>query len=132
MVAMKFFKIPPPSVLALVALLALGSACAHASDGVWNNGAGGSWTNAGNWTAGVIAGGSNSTANFTTLTLPANTTVTLDGARTVGRLLFDDQNAPKKAWTLNTGGAGLLTLAVPTGTPIISNNAALTLGAVLA
>ena len=72
---------------------------------------GGSWTNAGNWNAGIIADGSGSTANFTTLSLPADISVTLDGARTIGNLSFDDQNTTKHNWSINAGSGGVLTLA---------------------
>jgi autotransporter-associated beta strand protein len=89
---------------------------ASAGSGTWTNRNGGSWTNAGNWNAGIIADGSGSTANFTTLSLPADITVTLDGARAIGNLNFDDQNAGKHNWSINTGSAGPLTLAGTTPT----------------
>ena len=36
-------------------------------NGVWNNPAGGDYNTAGNWQAGVIAGGAGATADFSTL-----------------------------------------------------------------
>jgi uncharacterized repeat protein (TIGR02543 family) len=99
---------------------------------VWTQSAGGSWPVSANWQDNIIGAGANETADFGTLTLPANTTVTLDGARTIGNLSFDDQNATKHAWTLNTGSGGPLTLAVTSGTPVISNNVETTLGVALA
>jgi autotransporter-associated beta strand protein/YVTN family beta-propeller protein len=98
------------------------SICAQAASGTWTNRNGGSWTNAVNWNGGVIADGSGSTANFSTLNLPADTAVTLNLARTNGNLTFDDQNGTKHNWVLNPGGASQLTLAG--GTPTITVNSA--------
>ncbi|MCW1923903.1 tandem-95 repeat protein [Luteolibacter arcticus] len=98
----------------------------------WSNPAGGSWTTTGNWNGGVIASGADKIANFATLDLAANATVTLDGARTVGHLTFGDTTASHD-WILNTGSAGPLTLDVTTGSPLITVlNQTATLGAVLA
>jgi YVTN family beta-propeller protein/autotransporter-associated beta strand protein len=74
------------------------------------------WTNSGNWTAGIVADGLGSTANFTTISLPADIVVTLDGARTIGNLSFDDQNTAKHNWSINAGSGGGLTLAGTTPT----------------
>jgi autotransporter-associated beta strand protein len=82
----------------------------------WANAAGGSWTTAGNWQGSVIANGSGVTANFATLNLTADATVTLDGTRTIGGLSFAD-TTPSHNWTLNTGTGGPLTLAVSSGMP---------------
>lgn len=86
---------------------------------VWTNTAGGSWPVAGNWLSNGVANGQGATANFATLNLGANATVTLDGARTIGGLKFGD-TTPSHDWTLNTGSSGALTLAVPSGSPVIS------------
>ena len=99
---------------------------------VWTNPAGGSWPVAGNWLNNLPAGGSGITADFSTLTMPSNLTVTLNGARTVGHLLFDDQNSTKHSWTVNAGTGGPLTLASGSGVPSISCNVPTTIAAVLA
>src|SRR5262245_2803386 len=102
-------------VLQIKGLLTIGcltlAISAQGASGTWTNRNGGSWTNALNWNSGVIADGSGSTANFSTLNLPADTTVTLNLARTNGNLTFDDQNSTKHNWVLNAGGASQLTLA---------------------
>ena len=103
-----------------------------AGTAVWTQPAGGSWPTAGNWQNNIVGTGSNNTADFSTLTLAASAIVTLDGARTIGTLLFDDQNATKHTWTLNPGTAGPLTLAVTGGTPVISANVPTTIAAVIA
>lgn len=103
-----------------------------AASSIWTNTSAGSWPVTANWSNSVVAGGIGATASFNTLTLTANATVTLDGARTIGNLLFDDRNATKHGWTLNAGSGNPLTLAVSNGAPVISNNVATTIGAVLA
>jgi autotransporter-associated beta strand protein len=99
---------------------------------IWTNTSGGSWPATANWSNNVAANGIGATAYFNMLTLTANVTVTLDGGRKIGNLFFDDQNAIKHGWTLNTGAGDPLTLAVSNGAPVISNNVSTTIGAVLA
>lgn len=91
-----------------------------AADGVWTNTAGGSWPTTTNWLAGTVADGTDAIADFSTLDIAANATVTLDGARTVGTLVFGDATTASNDWTLNTGSGGPLTLAVTAGTPTIN------------
>lgn len=107
---------------------------APAGSGVWINAAGGSWTNAANWDGGQIAGGVDAAADFSTLNLSAGLTVSLDGGRTNGTLVFADLNpSAKHNWTLGTGSGGPLTLAVSSGTPNIAVKAATNIiGAVVA
>lgn len=85
---------------------------ASAQNGTWTNPAGGSWPVAGNWLGNVVADGSGSIANFGTLDLAADATVTLDGSRSIGSLIFND-TTPSNAWTLAPGipANGVLTLA---------------------
>ncbi len=107
---------------------------APAGSGVWTNLAGGSWTTSNNWNGGFIAGGTDAVADFSTLSLAANQAVTLDGARTIGTLVFDDLNpGTKHNWTLGTGAGGPLTLALSSGTPNIAvKNATNILSAIIA
>ena len=96
----------------------------------WLNAAGGSWGTAGNWLSNVIANASGVTADFSTLTLPTNATVTLDGGRTVGALRFADVGNAYD-WMVNTGSGGALTLN-GAGCAIAVSNRTATLGAVIA
>ena len=108
----------------------------YALSGTWTNlvsgNASGSWATAANWNNGVIADGADYTADFSTLDLTAtNSVVTLDGARTIGNIIFGD-TTPSTNWVLNTGAGGPLTLAVTAGTPTLTaNNGTNTIGAVL-
>ena len=105
----------------LLALTAgLGASVAQAANGTWTNLAGGSWPVAANWSGGTVAGGANFTANFNTLNLAANATVTLDGARTIGNLQFSDTTATFFNWIVDTGSGGPLTLEMSSGSPTIT------------
>jgi autotransporter-associated beta strand protein len=85
-----------------------------------------------NWFSNSAANGNEVTARFDTLNLTADTTVTLDGARTIGGLKFGD-TTPSNNWALTTGSGGPLTLAVPSGSPaILVANQTTTVNAVLA
>ncbi|HEX7261685.1 MAG TPA: tandem-95 repeat protein, partial [Luteolibacter sp.] len=101
-------------------------------NGTWTNANGGTWTSAGNWNGGLIAGGVDKAADFSTLNLTADASVTLDGASTVGLLMFGD-TTPSNNWALSPGNGGSLTLAVSTGSPSIHVvNQSATISAVLA
>jgi len=114
---------------ALAAVAAI-STSAHAQSSVWVAPGSGSWPNALNWQGGVVADGSGNTADFSTVDLTADATVTLDGARTIGKLIFGDVN-PSNNWTLSQGTAGQFTLA-GTGSGVTVNNGTATISAVMA
>ena len=94
---------------------------APAGSGVWTNVNGGAWISSNNWSGGLVAGGTDAVADFSTLSLNLNPTISLNGSNSVGTLIFDDLNpATTHNWTLNTGSGGPLTLAVSSGTPNIA------------
>ena len=76
---------------------------------------GGYWGTNSNWTGGV-PNATDAVADFSTLNLTVNSTVTNDAARTVGTLKFDDATAGNN-WTL-TGSN--VTLATSSGTPAVN------------
>ncbi len=98
-----------------MALVFAGARPAAAS--VWtklvSGNASGSWGDAANWSGG-IPNATNAVADFSTLNITVNSTVTNDAARTVGTLKFNDTAAGNN-WTL-TGSS--LTLATSSGAPI--------------
>ncbi|MFD0893892.1 tandem-95 repeat protein [Luteolibacter ambystomatis] len=101
-------------------------------NGTWTNANGGSWPTVANWSGEVMANGPGRTADFSTLNLTANATVTFDGARKIGTLIFGD-TTPSHDWTLNPGSGGTLTLSTLSGTPTIQvNNRSANIGIVLA
>jgi fibronectin-binding autotransporter adhesin len=93
-----------------------------AASGTWNTTTSGAlWTLDTNWVGNVIADGSGNTADFSQVDITADTTVALNGTRTIGNLIFGDTvTATAGHWTLN-GGANALTLAG--ATPTITVNA---------
>lgn len=106
------------SLLAVCALAPL----SWAVNGTWNSATSGDWDTAGNWVGSTIADGASSTANFTQPDLAAGSIqVNLVNPRTIGNLVFADQNAGTGAglnWEL-MGSA----LTLDGGTPTITVNA---------
>ncbi len=100
---------------------------------IWNNVAGGSWATPGNWDS--LPNAIDAIADFSTLNITANATVTLDNSAgfTVGSLLFGD-TTPSNNWTISPGTpAGTITLAVSSGSPTINVvNQTATISAILA
>lgn len=95
----------------------------------WTNASGGSWQTSGNWTGGNYTNGIDACANFSTLDLTGDATVTLDGNVTVGSLVFGD-TTPSNNWLLS---GGTLTLRTSSGAPNITvNNQTTTIGVVVA
>lgn len=85
----------------------------------WTNVVGGVWPTSTNWRSGIVGDGADRTIDFSTLDLTANRTVNLNGARTVGNLIFAD-TTPNYNWTLSNGTGGPLTFAVTSGIPSIT------------
>ena len=97
----------------------LGSHAAMAQSGTWTADASGNWSDTSNWSGGTVADGSGNTADFSTIDITADRTVTLDTPRTLGNLLFGDTSTSSAAGWLVDGG-NTLTLG---GTPFITVNA---------
>jgi autotransporter-associated beta strand protein len=88
--------------------------------GLWTNNISGNWSTSNNWKGGAVANGVSRIADFSTINITANQTVTLDSARTVGGLRFGDTIGSQN-WLL--AGANPLTLDAGGGnTPVIGVN----------
>jgi fibronectin-binding autotransporter adhesin len=121
---------PAQTLATFVALLSLTGA-ALAQSGTWITPNGGSWAVSSNWLGGIIAQGTDNTADFSTLNLGADATVTLDGTRTIGHLIFGDRSHAHN-WFLNTGSSGTLTFSgSATATTITVTNQTATISAEL-
>ena len=83
-----------------------GQALSYTS-GLWIQDADGNWGTSNNWSGGLIATGVSRIADFSTIDITADRTMTLDGARTIGGLRFGDTSGSQN-WIL--GGANTLTL----------------------
>ena len=75
--------------------------------GVWTNNASGNWSTSANWKGGIIPNGVGRMADFSTIDITADRTVTLDSVRTNGGLRFGDMSGGQN-WIIN--GANTLTL----------------------
>ncbi|MBA3482528.1 MAG: autotransporter-associated beta strand repeat-containing protein [Pirellulales bacterium] len=101
---------------AAVGVLAISNSQALAQSGVWTNPANGDYNTPANWQGGVIAGGAGATADFSTLDINSDVSVTLDAPLTVGHLRFADTN------TATGGSWELRTTLVPLPTITLDNN----------
>lgn len=96
------------------------------ANGIWTSDGDGNWSDTNRWTAKVVATGMGQTADFSTINISANRTVTLDVSRTIGNLRFSDigsqnwtlTNLPGTALTLNSG-AGISPTILVTNTVTI-------------
>ena len=98
---------------------------AAASSARWTNDASSIWSAATNWLNGAVANGTDATADFSTIHISADRTVTLDSPRNIGNLIFGSTSGAQN-WFLNSSGGSGLTLAVSSGSPTITvtNNSA--------
>jgi len=79
------------------------------NNGTWNTNADGLWSDTNNWTGGAVANGIGYAADFSTLDLLSNLTVTLDTSRSLGTLKFADLSGTQ-SWNLKAGDGVVLTL----------------------
>jgi autotransporter-associated beta strand protein len=103
------------------------------ANGVWIADADGNWSDADNWSGGIIAAGGGYTADFSTVSLTADHTITLDASRSIGTLRFGDSSGGRN-WVLASTGAAALTLDSGSTTPpsVVVNQNTATLQAPLA
>ncbi|HEY4414852.1 MAG TPA: glycosyl hydrolase [Verrucomicrobiae bacterium] len=96
------------------------------ANGIWTNDADGNWADLNNWNGGLIANGAGYTADFSTLNITSNRTVTLNEPHSLGTLKFGDTSGAQN-WTL-TADDDVLTLntgsASTSPTIIVNQNTA--------
>jgi hypothetical protein len=109
-------------------LFLTGGLTLKAANGTWTNDASGNWSDTTQWLGGTVAAAAGFTADFSTINITANRTVTLDAAHTLTTLKFGDI-IPDFNWTLS--GANTLTLAGTTPTINVLNQNA-TISSVIA
>ena len=91
---------------------------AFATDGKWNADASDNWGTASRWTNSQIADGVGANADIS-YNITAARTLTLNSARTVGKIRFEDATTSSHDWTFSASGSTMLTLAVNSGSPVI-------------
>ncbi|MEI6676208.1 MAG: autotransporter-associated beta strand repeat-containing protein [Verrucomicrobiota bacterium] len=96
----------------------------QADSGTWINDGSSSWSTSGNWSGGTVADGADFIANFNTMDLTADRTVSIDSARSIGSLVFGDTNTTSAAgWILDNNGNAANVLTLSGVAPTISVNA---------
>ncbi|BCU76587.1 hypothetical protein llg_13020 [Luteolibacter sp. LG18] len=88
-------------------------------NGIWTSDTSGLWSEVAKWNGSFPANGTGNTANFSTLNIGADRTVTLDASRTIGNLQFGDTGGAE-SWTLAGVSGKTLTLETASGTPTIT------------
>lgn len=86
-------------------LAALMSSLEAQSTGTWISAGSGDWSVAGNWQGGLVPDGAGAVADFSTLNITSQVTVSLNGSRTIGGFVADD-TVGSTSWVLNPVGAG--------------------------
>jgi autotransporter-associated beta strand protein len=98
-------------------LVAFTNAILPVASGAWRVDAGGHWGDAGNWTGGLVANGTNITATFG-VDVTADRYVNNDAPRTLGHFTFTDANAASAGQWFITNQP--VTLQASSGAPLIS------------
>ena len=132
------FKPNGKFVAALIWALSTGAALtAQGANGIWTDlSPAADWSNANtaSWTGGIVADGAGNTADFSTVNLPADTSLNVVDPRTIGNLIFGDTeivNSPA-SWSLS---GNTITLAGTTPTITVGalgDGKSVTIGDVLA
>jgi autotransporter-associated beta strand protein len=99
--------------------------------GTWISDSNGNWSESNRWSGGLPAHGSGSLADFSTLNLTADRSVTLDGSRVIGALRFGDSSG-SQSWTLGASTGSTLTLSRASKPSIITYQNTATITAPLA
>lgn len=107
----------------IVGLFATKIVQTNAASGTWVADADGFWSDTGKWSGGVPADGAGNIADFSTLDITGDRTVTLDTARNIGALRFGDILGNQN-WTLNASNGAVLTLAAGAPTIVVNQNMA--------
>ncbi len=98
---------------------ATNSANYYLAESVWTNTLSGNWSGQTNWYLGFVGNSAGLTADFSTLKLNGDTTVTNDLAPTIGGLIFADKGAGHN-WIVADGSAGAITLDNAGLAPVIT------------
>ena len=103
------------------------------ANGVWNVDASGNWSDTNNWSGGAVGSGAGFTADFSTIDITADRTVTLDASRSIGALKFGDTFGTQ-SWILAPNGGSVLTLDTGAGNSpsVVVNQNTATISAPLA
>jgi autotransporter-associated beta strand protein len=97
--------------VAFSSIAILSNSSLWAASGTWTSLVSGDYNTPTNWAGGTIASGAGFTADFSTLDLNGDVSVTLDQPLTIGNLRFGDANtATGGSWELRTGNLSTITL----------------------
>lgn len=101
-----------------LSLLGLVNTLHAQTNGTWTTNGPGDWSSTTNWSGGIVAGGAGATADFSTLDIAADTTVTLDTPVTLGTLKVQDLTTASNNWIFS--GTNALTLDNGASQPVLN------------
>src|SRR5260370_19712076 len=105
--------------IGMIALAGSNQVSCLAQSGTWNVDADGNWSTATNWSGGIIADGANNTADFSTVPITTNRTVTLDGSRTLGNINIGEPVLSYYYQDFVSSNGSVLTLSNSGGMPML-------------
>lgn len=106
---------------AAVAGVTLGSQAFSAVNGTWKDDSSGNWSDA-HWTGGNIADGAGAIADFSTLNISKDRTVTFNTSRTLGTFkIGDNDSSPNESWTFKASSGKTLTMQASSGNALIQD-----------
>jgi len=116
-----------PAFLFMATLVTGGiwQSAAFGVDGTWTSAGGGNFTDSGNWSGGTVASGVGATANFNTVNIDGDVSVTLNANHTLGHMIWGDTNLGSPGtWEVRTDNDPVPTLTLDAGgpTPTITVN----------
>jgi autotransporter-associated beta strand protein len=111
----------PTQIISLLLFLLAGALSMKAASGIWTADSDGNWSDSTKWSGGTVADGDTFTADFSTINLTADRTVTLDAGHMLSNLKFGDASVPDHNWTLS--GANTLTLGTTPGINVVNQTA---------
>ncbi|WP_197531365.1 beta strand repeat-containing protein [Posidoniimonas corsicana] len=92
-------------------------------DGTWNNTAGGDYFSTGNWNGGTVASGVGATADFNSVDLNGDASITVDSPLTLGHIIFGDTNtATGGVWDFFTNVPETSVITLDDDAPTITVN----------
>jgi autotransporter-associated beta strand protein len=95
------------------------------ANGIWVSDASALWSDTARWSGNIVATGAGNTADFSTINITANRTVTLDTSRSMGTLKFGDTSGVQN-WVIASIGGSALTLETSSATQpslVVTNTA---------
>ena len=91
---------------------------ARAANGTWSINGSGNWSDTSKWTSATVASGPSAIADFSSVNITPDVTVTMDAAYTIGTLKVQDATTVSNSWIF--AGSNALTLDNGASAPVLN------------